>query len=1036
MSKTDSFWGKFCSCFNSANLNEGHTASSKQDAPPAQPSPQQQKKLQGGQTPASLQNIKQDLAIHTGRNRPGSGTASERNRPASGTASEREFNKDAARKGHASQHASHGADSGLLQQFCDHMMTPQDIAAKLSPLLQELTVAVTNSYQTPMARLMSLLSKSLSLSWVSISAVSSSGNYYQVLGSSFSPEVGKGGLRFVSFDGQQSGSSSTQPPIRRPPSRTSSASSVNTMPNANVEVGCADAVKMLGTASSIEQVCGTRKPVMVVSDNDTPLPVVPTDWIPLCDRGLRSLLCLPVYSATANDVIVGTLSFGTVDPCGWDTQWWMPSLKLLTSWAATALVQTKALARVDFFDALLSSRDLAAFARAVVKRLPYLFTDQGSNRVECRLALVTTSVKHAVIHAPAYETTEKYEALANTEVVEDALTKTLLSSLSIGEDSSLASKELVCYPIAVERTLLSNVIESGEILIIKDSLAYFGRGHLRAADLMLPNRLPIQGALVMLPLVYRCRPLGCVYVCASYDVNSTTVKQAWTELAELLSRCSFHKLVYDLLDTWSEHLAQVEACLTNSQAMILTSSQQQGAGSSPVASSSVIQFSSQLTAAMSSPDVAPQYGPADLEADGDPPGPKGKVVAARLSRILDDASGSVYAGNSEPLPSKLVAGLRNMDVKADVLSWPELLLVTTAINRTRHSALYTAKLVGETVAVKVLRFTMSNDGRQGQASEQEQSSSQLQRLAHVQHPHLVYLHTVYPYIYEVVSKQGTDIPTVFFTSMLPRREMFKKCVALVLEYCPGLTLREALAKGLLAASASPGSTVSPVAISGTVESSSGDSPPSVPQLVSLAPTARRLSTLCKFLLQIAQGMQKLHSLGIIHGELRPENVLCCIPKGKELANLTSPVDIPIDACSVKIKDAGLCVVTTVKGQLIVRKLVNRPRSNLIAFLAPEVFCGEQMSKVGDVYMFGLLMWELYTGQMAFESLSTTPTKLLQMVISDGIRPTFPESTPSWYSTLATKCWLPNAKQRPSFNRIVKYMQSVSEEENMKPVEAA
>ncbi|KAG2499690.1 hypothetical protein HYH03_002625 [Edaphochlamys debaryana] len=120
---------------------------------------------------------------------------------------------------------------------------------------------------------------------------------------------------------------------------------------------------------------------------------------------------------------------------------------------------------------------------------------------------------------------------------------------------------------------------------------------------------------------------------------------------------------------------------------------------------------------------------------------------------------------------------------------------------------------------------------------------------------------------------------------------------------------------------------------------------------------------------------------------------------------------------VKIKDAGMTVVGFSRGSQTVRKLLQRNRSTVLPFLPPEVHRGERFGRSADVYMFGLLMWELYTGGVAFSNLSGTPIKLLQTVIADGVRPPWPEGTPGWYASLASRCWAGNPKQRPSFRRV-------------------
>eukprot|EP00878_Enallax_costatus_P038823 GHUV01044297.1.p1 GENE.GHUV01044297.1~~GHUV01044297.1.p1 ORF type:complete len:128 (+),score=60.37 GHUV01044297.1:412-795(+) len=78
------------------------------------------------------------------------------------------------------------------------------------------------------------------------------------------------------------------------------------------------------------------------------------------------------------------------------------------------------------------------------------------------------------------------------------------------------------------------------------------------------------------------------------------------------------------------------------------------------------------------------------------------------------------------------------------------------------------------------------------------------------------------------------------------------------------------------------------------------------------------------------------------------------------------------------------------------------------------------------------MWELYTGQVAFNDLVTGSAKVLQTIINDGVRPQFPDSAPSWYVTLASRCWAGTPKNRPGFRRIVAQLQAL-EKTTLAPV---
>jgi serine/threonine protein kinase len=146
-------------------------------------------------------------------------------------------------------------------------------------------------------------------------------------------------------------------------------------------------------------------------------------------------------------------------------------------------------------------------------------------------------------------------------------------------------------------------------------------------------------------------------------------------------------------------------------------------------------------------------------------------------------------------------------------------------------------------------------------------------------------------------------------------------------------------------------------------------------------------------------------------------------------------------------------------------MIGRARPQDAPYLAPEVFRGEPFSKATDVYAFGLLMWELYTGQPAFASFANTPLKVracgsvrvgvyggaegrapsrapglscppphpplgaqvLQTVVSDGGRPVFPEGTPAWCTSLAMRCWAGQPRHRPSLRRILAQLQPIEEE---------
>jgi eukaryotic-like serine/threonine-protein kinase len=133
-----------------------------------------------------------------------------------------------------------------------------------------------------------------------------------------------------------------------------------------------------------------------------------------------------------------------------------------------------------------------------------------------------------------------------------------------------------------------------------------------------------------------------------------------------------------------------------------------------------------------------------------------------------------------------------------------------------------------------------------------------------------------------------------------------------------------------------------------------------------------IDTLLSIALQIAAGMAAAHAAGIVHGDLKPENVMVT------------------EEGLVKVLDFGLArrlrrnppVATDETAELGLAEqgegLFGTPR-----FLAPEQVRGEPACQPSDVFSLGLILYELATGKMAFPG-----ANLLQIL--DQIRSVEPE----------------------------------------------
>lgn len=175
-------------------------------------------------------------------------------------------------------------------------------------------------------------------------------------------------------------------------------------------------------------------------------------------------------------------------------------------------------------------------------------------------------------------------------------------------------------------------------------------------------------------------------------------------------------------------------------------------------------------------------------------------------------------------------------------------------------------------------------------------------------------------------------------------------------------------------------------------------------------TPLQFSKMMGIALAISSGMEYLHYYHIIHGDLKTENVL-----------LAGPTD-SVPHLRVKIADFGLSRMMRV-GQ----DYVNTTNFGTLSYLAPEVLINGCISPPGDVYSFGMLMWELMTGATPWQGLNYG--HLVHKIVNEQIRPEIPDGTHPDIALLITSCWNTAPSQRPSFTDIRKRLTRIVQKGN-------
>jgi serine/threonine protein kinase len=147
----------------------------------------------------------------------------------------------------------------------------------------------------------------------------------------------------------------------------------------------------------------------------------------------------------------------------------------------------------------------------------------------------------------------------------------------------------------------------------------------------------------------------------------------------------------------------------------------------------------------------------------------------------------------------------------------------------------------------------------------------------------------------------------------------------------------------------------------------------------------------KLICQIVLGMRYVHSQGVIHRDLKPDNILLDV-------NWRS-----------KISDFGLSCLESA-GDPATGEI------GTVEYAPPEqIVSGRTHTKKSDVFSFGHILYELFTRNPVFTR-SDAPNSILERIES-GRLPTLPNRAGDYMQGLLRRCWSADPLNRPSFDAI-------------------
>ncbi|XP_025834074.1 tyrosine-protein kinase receptor torso-like [Agrilus planipennis] len=162
--------------------------------------------------------------------------------------------------------------------------------------------------------------------------------------------------------------------------------------------------------------------------------------------------------------------------------------------------------------------------------------------------------------------------------------------------------------------------------------------------------------------------------------------------------------------------------------------------------------------------------------------------------------------------------------------------------------------------------------------------------------------------------------------------------------------------------------------------------------------------LLSFARQIALGMEYLSSLRLLHRDLAARNVLVCEDNCVKVADFGLSRDVYQD--NIYCKSSG--------GKLPLK------------WMAIESLTHQQYTTQSDVWSYGILLWEIVTlGGFPYPDVATRD---LLKYLESGCRMARPENCSMELYKLMRSCWEYNPYERPTFTEIVKYLNTLLENE--------